>query len=100
MKHRDDHMIYVFHASPSVSFASLGPSGSVEKHDALCLLPMNLINEKTVCIFPQPSSPFPAHPYTQQDGFRCRSAGSLQTPLRGELVVYSIMLAQNIDPKL
>ncbi|ODM89472.1 Innexin inx1, partial [Orchesella cincta] len=118
---RDDHMIYVFPRITKCIFRKFGPSGSVEKHDALCLLPMNLINEKTyiliwfwfvvlvvltwivvvfrVCIFLSPALRFQlihtrnktVSDVVALDLYRRLSVGDWW-------LLY--MLAQNIDPKI
>jgi len=43
---RVDPMIYVFPRMTKCTFRKFGPSGDVEKHDAFCLLPLNILNEK------------------------------------------------------
>lgn len=43
---RVDPMIYVFPRMTKCHFHKFGPSGSVERHDAFCLLPLNILNEK------------------------------------------------------
>jgi len=43
---RLDPMIYVFPRMTKCTFHKFGPSGEVEKHDALCILPLNIVNEK------------------------------------------------------
>ena len=46
---RLDPLIYVFPRMTKCTFHKFGTSGEVEKHDALCLLPLNIVNE--VCLF-------------------------------------------------
>lgn len=46
---RVDPMIYVFPRMTKCHFHKFGPSGTLERHDAFCLLPLNILNEK-VCI--------------------------------------------------
>lgn len=43
---RDDPMIRIFPRMTKCTFHRYGPSGDVQKYDALCLLPLNVINEK------------------------------------------------------
>jgi len=43
---RADPMAIVFPKITKCSFYKYGPSGTIETHDALCVLPMNIINEK------------------------------------------------------
>merc|ERR1711953_1214040 len=43
---RLDPLIYVFPRMTKCTFHKFGSSGEVEKHDALCLLPLNIVNEK------------------------------------------------------
>ena len=43
---RLDPLIYVFPRMTKCTFHKFGTSGEVEKHDALCLLPLNIVNEK------------------------------------------------------
>lgn len=44
---RNDAMVYVFPRLTKCLFHKYGPSGTIQKHDALCLLPLNIVNEKT-----------------------------------------------------
>lgn len=44
---RYDPMVYVFPRITKCLFHKYGASGSIQKHDALCLLPLNIVNEKT-----------------------------------------------------
>lgn len=44
---RDDPMIYVFPRMTKCVFSKYGPSGSIQNYDSLCILPLNVINEKT-----------------------------------------------------
>jgi hypothetical protein len=39
-------MIDVFPRITKCTFHKYGPSGTIEKHDAMCVLPLNIINEK------------------------------------------------------
>jgi hypothetical protein len=39
-------MIYVFPRMTKCTFHKFGTSGNIEKHDALCILPLNIVNEK------------------------------------------------------
>jgi len=43
---RSDPMNEVFPKVTKCSFHKYGPSGTIQKHDALCVLPLNIINEK------------------------------------------------------
>lgn len=43
---RVDPMIYVFPRMTKCHFHKFGPSGTIERHDAFCLLPLNILNEK------------------------------------------------------
>ncbi|KAL5276554.1 hypothetical protein ACFFRR_002025 [Megaselia abdita] len=48
--HQDDRvdpMVYIFPRVTKCIFHKYGPSGSLQKHDALCILPLNIVNEKT-----------------------------------------------------
>ncbi len=44
---RTDHMVQVFPRMTKCTFKKFGGSGDVETWDALCLLPLNIVNEKT-----------------------------------------------------
>ena len=41
---RIDPMVYVFPRMTKCTFHKFGTSGEVEKHDALCILPLNIFN--------------------------------------------------------
>ncbi|XP_050715233.1 innexin inx1-like [Eriocheir sinensis] len=43
---RYDPMIYIFPRMTKCTFHKFGPSGTLERHDAFCLLPLNILNEK------------------------------------------------------
>lgn len=43
---RVDPMIFVFPRMTKCLFHKFGPSGNIERHDAFCLLPLNIVNEK------------------------------------------------------
>ncbi|XP_077561367.1 innexin shaking-B-like [Haemaphysalis longicornis] len=43
---RHDPMIYVFPRMTKCVFHSFGSSGDVQRHDSLCILPLNVLNEK------------------------------------------------------
>ena len=47
---RLDPLIYVFPRMTKCTFHKFGTSGEVEKHDALCLLPLNIVNEKVFLV--------------------------------------------------
>ena len=47
---RVDPMIYVFPRMTKCTFHKFGPSGSLVKNDAFCILPLNIFNEK-VCFY-------------------------------------------------
>jgi len=46
LNERSDPMNEVFPKVTKCSFHKYGPSGTIQKHDALCVLPLNIINEK------------------------------------------------------
>ncbi|GAB6024363.1 hypothetical protein CHUAL_009531 [Chamberlinius hualienensis] len=48
---RVDPMIRVFPRVTKCTFHQYGPSGDVQKHDSLCVLPLNIINEKIYVFF-------------------------------------------------
>ncbi len=43
---RLDPMIYIFPRMTKCTFHKFGATGEVEKLDALCILPLNIVNEK------------------------------------------------------
>ncbi|XP_031635718.1 innexin shaking-B isoform X3 [Contarinia nasturtii] len=43
---RMDPMIYIFPRMTKCTFYKYGVSGEVERHDAICILPLNVVNEK------------------------------------------------------
>ena len=43
---RIDPVIYVFPRMTKCTFHKFGASGNIESHDALCILPINIFNEK------------------------------------------------------
>lgn len=43
---RVDPMIYIFPTMTKCTFYKFGLSGEVERHDAICILPLNIVNEK------------------------------------------------------
>ena len=43
---RIDPMVYIFPRMTKCTFHKFGRSGDIEKHDAMCILPLNIINEK------------------------------------------------------
>lgn len=43
---RVDPMIFIFPRMTKCIFHKFGPSGNIERHDAFCLLPLNILNEK------------------------------------------------------
>lgn len=43
---RTDPMIAIFPRMTKCLFRTYGPSGSIQTHDALCILPLNILNEK------------------------------------------------------
>lgn len=45
-ENRLDPMVRIFPRITKCIFNTFGPSGDVQKHDALCVLPINIINEK------------------------------------------------------
>jgi innexin len=44
---RYDPMIYIFPRVTKCVFHKFGASGTIQKHDSLCILPLNIVNEKT-----------------------------------------------------
>jgi len=44
---RYDHMVFVFPRVTKCTFRKFGASATIELHDALCILPLNIVNEKT-----------------------------------------------------
>ncbi|XP_025988274.1 innexin inx1 [Solenopsis invicta] len=44
---RIDPMVYVFPRVTKCLFHKYGPSGTIQQHDSLCILPLNIVNEKT-----------------------------------------------------
>ncbi|XP_051153950.1 innexin inx1 [Leptopilina boulardi] len=46
-ENRVDPMVYVFPRVTKCIFHKYGASGSIQKHDSLCVLPLNVVNEKT-----------------------------------------------------
>ncbi len=45
-ENRRDRMVEVFPRMAKCTFSKFGSSGTVERHDALCILPLNVLNEK------------------------------------------------------
>lgn len=45
-ENRTDPMVAVFPRVTKCIFHKFGPSGSIQKHDALCVLALNILNEK------------------------------------------------------
>ena len=43
---RIDPMVYIFPRMTKCIFHKFGRSGEIERHDAMCILPLNIINEK------------------------------------------------------
>ena len=43
---RIDPMVYIFPRMTKCAFHKFGASGEIEKHDAMCILPLNIVNEK------------------------------------------------------
>ncbi|EEB11530.1 Innexin inx2, putative [Pediculus humanus corporis] len=43
---RTDPMIYIFPRMTKCTFYKFGVSGEIERHDAVCILPLNVVNEK------------------------------------------------------
>jgi len=43
---RVDPMIYIFPRMTKCTFYKFGLSGEVERHDSICILPLNIVNEK------------------------------------------------------
>lgn len=40
-------MIYIFPRMTKCTFHKFGASGGIQTHDSLCILPLNIVNEKT-----------------------------------------------------
>lgn len=45
-ENRTDPMVIVFPRVTKCTFHKFGPSGSIQRHDALCVLALNILNEK------------------------------------------------------
>ncbi|XP_045475550.1 innexin inx3 [Harmonia axyridis] len=45
-ENRTDPMVSIFPRVTKCTFTKFGPSGSIQKHDALCVLALNILNEK------------------------------------------------------
>lgn len=45
-ENRSDPMVEIFPRLTKCTFHKYGPSGSIQKHDTLCLLALNILNEK------------------------------------------------------
>ena len=43
---RIDPMVFIFPRMTKCTFHKFGTSGEIEKHDAMCILPLNIVNEK------------------------------------------------------
>lgn len=43
---RTDPMIFIFPRMTKCTFYKFGVSGEIERHDAVCILPLNVVNEK------------------------------------------------------
>ncbi len=43
---RIDPMVYIFPRMTKCLFHKFGRSGEIERHDAMCILPLNIMNEK------------------------------------------------------
>lgn len=43
---RIDPMILIFPRMTKCTFYKFGASGEIERHDAVCILPLNVVNEK------------------------------------------------------
>lgn len=46
----DDYLAYVFPKVAKCDFYKFGPSGSIQIYDALCVMPLNVINDKIYLI--------------------------------------------------
>lgn len=46
-ENREDPMIYLFPRVTKCTFHKYGPTGTIQTHDSLCILPLNIVNEKT-----------------------------------------------------
>lgn len=45
-ENRTDPMVIVFPRVTKCTFHKFGPSGTIQHHDALCVLALNILNEK------------------------------------------------------
>lgn len=45
-ENRTDPMVSVFPRVTKCTFHKFGPSGTIQKHDAMCILALNILNEK------------------------------------------------------
>lgn len=45
-ENRSDPMVAIFPRITKCTFHKFGPSGGIQKHDALCVLALNILNEK------------------------------------------------------
>uniref|UniRef100_T1IXN4 Innexin n=1 Tax=Strigamia maritima TaxID=126957 RepID=T1IXN4_STRMM len=45
-EYRNDTLVVIFPRVTKCSFRAFGPSGGIQVHDAICVLPLNLLNEK------------------------------------------------------
>lgn len=45
-ENRTDPMVAIFPRVTKCTFHKFGPTGSIQKHDALCILALNILNEK------------------------------------------------------
>jgi hypothetical protein len=50
-EYRTDPMMKVFPRVTKCSFYTYGASGTVQNHDAMCILPINIVNEKIYVFF-------------------------------------------------
>lgn len=116
---RFDPMVYIFPRVTKCTFYKFGASGSIQTHDSLCILPLNIVNEKTyiflwfwyiilatllsalliyrVIILAAPSvRPYLLHRRNRMIPFDIAKAVSLKTDVGDWWILY--MLNRNMDP--
>ncbi|ODM89305.1 Innexin inx1 [Orchesella cincta] len=95
---RIDHMIYVFPRVTKCIFRKYGPGASIEKHDAICLLPLNIVNEKTY-IFICPAFRFRLmHAHNKMVSEEAALLLSRRLSMGDWWILH--MLGQNMDPQV
>ncbi|XP_021947499.1 innexin shaking-B isoform X2 [Folsomia candida] len=93
---RIDPMIRIFPRMTKCTFRKGGPSWGLETHDALCILPINAINEKTVAVVISPR----IRGFLLGSRFRLLSQDAIQTLVKksrlGDWFLF-YLLGQNVD---